>query len=673
MLRAQSGTWLIALAAGLAAGCTNPSTDRPDGDRPDAADDAQGEVRPDADAPDVPCTDEDGDGYGIGCSLGPDCDDTDAAHHDDCADCATTNAAGCACSGDGAAPCYEGPAGTDGVGACLPGERFCIDGVRAQECVGQILPVDVDRLCNDIDDDCDGVGDEALYGPCGSCDTSCETTGNVEPGAGDEGAVGLEPNPDGPGVVIGGGDIISAPYLWAANYDGTVSKLDLETGAEVSRYKVGLWGSDCDSPSRTAVDGAGNAYVASRALSCGAPHNQGSLTKMAGDRRFCIDRDRDGEVDTSTGSVALSLGYDECVLWTVPVGGPDGIPRGVAVDLGDEAHPWGFPWVGAFNEMRVYRINPSDGSVVSTVEVSATPYGLAADSLGGIWISGFSSGSIQYFHTETGTVETAIPVSGCSGSPYGITVDGANRVWVASYGSGSLCASRWDPATRTWFNVRGGGSYVDGRGIAAAADGTIWLATNGTDEGMVSWNAEDGSDLTVHRIGGSTPVGIGLDDLGHVWTVNQGTNNVSRLTLETGLMEQFPVGEMPYTYSDFTGYQRRIIAPDGSWARTFERCAAGAEDYWRTLVWDADAPPGQITINAQSADTELGLDGAPLVGLASLPDDVSPVDLAAAFAAAGEAPPGRFLRLIVTLRADARGRSPVFRSLNLTWTCGVVG
>jgi hypothetical protein len=133
---------------------------------------------------------------------------------------------------------------------------------------------------------------------------------------------------------------------------------------------------------------------------------------------------------------------------------------------------------------------------------------------------------------------------------------------------------------------------VDGRGIAAAVDGTIWMATNGTDEGMVSWNAEDGSDLTVHRIGGSTPVGIALDDLGHVWTVNQGTNNVSRLTLATGDMEQFPVGEMPYTYSDFTGYQRRVIAPDGSWVRTFERCAAGGEDYWRTIVWDADAPPG---------------------------------------------------------------------------------
>ena len=30
------------------------------------------------------CIDEDGDGYGIGCKLGPDCDDHDPAHHDDC-------------------------------------------------------------------------------------------------------------------------------------------------------------------------------------------------------------------------------------------------------------------------------------------------------------------------------------------------------------------------------------------------------------------------------------------------------------------------------------------------------------------------------------------------------------------------------------------------------------
>jgi hypothetical protein len=665
---------VFALALLAGSSCTNPPEDRHDTFVPDAADEGSGET--DGDETDgAGCIDGDGDGYGTGCAAGLDCNDADPAHHDDCPDCDTTHAPGCACDvAHATVPCYEGPAGTEGVGICRAGERSCVGGVLVDECLDQILPVDgPDRLCNNHDDDCDGVGDEALYGPCGDCDVTCDTSGDVVPLPDDPGASGLDVNPDGPGVVVGGGELISAPYLWAANYDGTVSKLDLETGAEVSRYRVGLWGNECESPSRTAVDGVGNAYVASRALSCGPPQDQGSVTKMAGDRRFCIDRDRDGDIDTSTGSVALPLYSDECVLFTVRIGGAGAIPRGVAIDLGDEAHPWGFPWVGAYNEMRAYKVAPTTGEVLATVNLSVSPYGLAADGLGGIWVSsgpGAMTSGIQYFNTMTGTVQPPVVLTGCSGGPYGIAVDRTNRVWVATYGSSDGCAARWDPVAGTWMNVRLGG-YWDGRGIAVGSEGTVWMAAHGTSNAMFSWNGEDGSDVVMHTIAGVTPVGIGLDDLGHVWTVNQGTNNVTRLTIATGVMEQFPVGDQPYTYSDFTGYQRRVIAPDGMWEGQFERCARGADDRWGDLTWDVTAPPGELTITAKSADTIADLAGARLVSVAVVPDATPPVDIEALFAGAGETT-GRFLHILVTLRTDSRGRSPVFRSVAVRWHCGVV-
>jgi hypothetical protein len=72
------------------------------------------------------CIDEDGDGYGIGCDLGPDCDDHDPAHHDDCA----------APRDESEATCEEGEEedckvilGThNGVTDCFVGVRTCIDG-----------------------------------------------------------------------------------------------------------------------------------------------------------------------------------------------------------------------------------------------------------------------------------------------------------------------------------------------------------------------------------------------------------------------------------------------------------------------------------------------------------------------------------------------------------------
>jgi hypothetical protein len=53
-------------------------------------------------------------------------------------------------------PCYTGPDGTEGVGVCAPGFAQCEGGVYG-ECVGEIVPSD--EICNGDDDDCDGLVD----------------------------------------------------------------------------------------------------------------------------------------------------------------------------------------------------------------------------------------------------------------------------------------------------------------------------------------------------------------------------------------------------------------------------------------------------------------------------------------------------------------------------------
>ena len=60
---------------------------------------------------------------------------------------------------DFATMCYEGVAGTQGVGACQPGLRRCMEG-RLGACVGQVVPSV--EVCNGDDDDCNGVVDEGL-------------------------------------------------------------------------------------------------------------------------------------------------------------------------------------------------------------------------------------------------------------------------------------------------------------------------------------------------------------------------------------------------------------------------------------------------------------------------------------------------------------------------------
>ncbi|MCZ7599144.1 MAG: lamin tail domain-containing protein [Gammaproteobacteria bacterium] len=54
--------------------------------------------------------------------------------------------------------------GTD-VGRCVAGTETCTAGVFG-ECIGRVEPIA--ETCNDVDDDCDGMVDEALVRPCGT-------------------------------------------------------------------------------------------------------------------------------------------------------------------------------------------------------------------------------------------------------------------------------------------------------------------------------------------------------------------------------------------------------------------------------------------------------------------------------------------------------------------------
>lgn len=75
--------------------------------------------------------------------------------------------------------CYDGPKGTQSVGICKAGKRACVAG-QWGECKGEVRPAKED--CNGKDDDCDGMVDQGLGGPCYLGPTGTEGVGECKAG-----------------------------------------------------------------------------------------------------------------------------------------------------------------------------------------------------------------------------------------------------------------------------------------------------------------------------------------------------------------------------------------------------------------------------------------------------------------------------------------------------------
>jgi MYXO-CTERM domain-containing protein len=73
-----------------------------------------------------------------------------------------------ACVPSSTRPCYNGPAGTAGVGLCHAGTQTCDAAGSWGSCAGEVLPTP--EICsNGIDENCNGMADDGPAGGCGEC------------------------------------------------------------------------------------------------------------------------------------------------------------------------------------------------------------------------------------------------------------------------------------------------------------------------------------------------------------------------------------------------------------------------------------------------------------------------------------------------------------------------
>lgn len=564
--------------------------------------------------------------------------------------------------------------------------------VVCEDCDAGPICVPSPEVCNDIDDDCDGLSDEGVRSQCDDCRPGCHLL--VVPGdetwdtSGD--ASGVEVDDEGRLVLNRNREAHAS--AWIANMAfGTITRLDTRDGAQVGEFDSALLdgtnhaepvGVLCDRftrsgncPSRTAVDRDGSVYIANRAFG-----GQGTVTKIAGDEELCVDRNGNGRVDSSRdvdGDGVIErdvagefLGQeDECIVWTADVGGVDGVPRALAIAAD------GRVWVGVHNERRVVELDPNDGSELRSIDTPRLmPYGAAISRDGTLWLADtftslLEAGYIMAVDTETGVAGPRMRAGGgssCSGA-YGIAVDGQNRVWMAGF----TCNRTWryDPTEDEWRGFPLPVSETT-RGIAVDDRGFVYVAAShsaisyepGDVARLVRFNGDDGSEMEVFELPGVGSIGVGLDHERRPWVVNEASATATRLDPESGEMREFPVGERPYTYSDFTGFALRTFTdPRGFEREVREGCAVGPTE-WERLRWTGATPPSTaLEIRLRTAATEAELEIAEWRG-----PFAADVDLRDA---PGPLGPGPVLQIEAQLASDDPRASPALTEVVVQYHC----
>ncbi|MEM6293979.1 MAG: hypothetical protein AAGA54_22065 [Myxococcota bacterium] len=408
--------------------------------------------------------------------------------------------------------------------------------------------------------------------PSGTAPPTSSTDPTTDPSEGDETGTKLDVGEDDTGPEPP--TEVDFSFIWIANSEqGTVSKIDTQSGDEVARYATGP--AEQAEPSRTSVNLLGDVAVSNRGSRDGG---FGGVTKIVAQEEDCQDRNGNGTIETSTGpNDVLPWGDDECVLWNLAIPsdmfehGPRPTAWEGAVDA--QGNPEDNPrlWMGWYdfenNIARINRLDGNAGTVLDTVEIPWNgldfgPYGGAVNAEGDFWVLGWQLGPLIRIDAETLEVERIElpPAAEDDMLSYGMALDQFGNPWLTSRGN----ALKWDVATGQWQTIVTANQLM--RGMMIDSENRAWFAvddtgaSNGCGLGLIDAVTGDVLAEAIELPGCVTPVGISIDVEGFVWVVDQSADAAYKINPDTFGTELVVDGlDAPYTYSDMTGFGLDLV------------------------------------------------------------------------------------------------------------------
>ncbi len=387
---------------------------------------------------------------------------------------------------------------------------------------------------------------------------SLGTTGSSGEG-GEESSTGEAPGCDGGG----GSKVVEFSYIWIANSSqGTISKLDTQTGAELGRYITRPDGAG--NPSRTSVNRFGDVAVANRA---------GGITKVYADSEDCLESNGLPGIQTSTGpDDILPWGEDECVAWYTEIAHNNNRPIAwTNGTLNEETCQYegvdvytAYLDSGVEGSIEIARLNGTTGIVTDTIPMPETPlkshgfYGAAIDGQDRAWFSQLQGGQLVRVNNDM-TVDTW-DVEGTHNG-YGITVTQDGYVWICGRDT-----HRFDPATETWAQSQAvdPAAYVHTGGCMGDGNGLLYRGAHANVLGIDTETLDTVVTLPAGQPGDDHIWGVAVDFDGFVWAIPRNAEHAYKMdpTMPANPIVLTVEGLQDcYTYSDMTGFSLNAVVP----------------------------------------------------------------------------------------------------------------
>lgn len=256
----------------------------------------------------------------------------------------------------------------------------------------------------------------------------------------------------------------------------------------------------------------------------------------------------------------------DIIEWTVPT-------LGQRVRDPVEAPDGSIWWTGMWASL-TGRLDPETG-IMEEYRLPATsrPHTIVPDAEGNIWYTGNSNATVGKLDPTSGTV-TEYKTQ--ARDPHSATFHANGNLYFTAQGAGML--GRLNPATGELKEID---TEPRPYGIKAAADGTLWIAYNGTNK--IGAMDPDTMEVKYYEVPDtSTRVRrLDLDSEGMVWFVNSTMGKIGRLDPATGEIKQWnsPSGPSSHPYAlavidDVIWYNESGMRPD-----TLVRFNPGSESF----------------------------------------------------------------------------------------------